>query len=221
MGIWLESNQSIDWARNTGGKGGSHPSNILDNRYALGMINVDGDMPVILMNEGPDMGGKSETCCNILAGTVKDFGTDYYKSFFIDEILKEAAAMDYVGVTDVDSKHTADGLESAANTDSEQLKLLKKCKDREDKQYDFMVEKGRVPPQQYLCSHLAESIQTLPIAIVTTDKQVQHEAEVVALLDVDVALEADPDGDKWDDVDAEDSDDPLMSVNMLLRSSST
>jgi len=57
MGIWLESNWSIDWACNTGGEGGSHLSNILDNRYALGTINVDGDTPVILMNEGPDMGG--------------------------------------------------------------------------------------------------------------------------------------------------------------------
>ncbi|KAG2155228.1 allophanate hydrolase subunit 2-domain-containing protein [Suillus bovinus] len=57
MGIRLESDQSIDWARNTGGEGGSHPSNILDNGYALGTINVNGDTPVILTNEGPDMGG--------------------------------------------------------------------------------------------------------------------------------------------------------------------
>lgn len=57
MGIRLESNQSIKWARNTGGEGGSHPSNILDNGYALGTVNVNGDTPVILTNEGPDMGG--------------------------------------------------------------------------------------------------------------------------------------------------------------------
>ncbi|KAG2148952.1 allophanate hydrolase subunit 2-domain-containing protein [Suillus clintonianus] len=57
MGIRLESDQSIDWARSTGGEGGSHPSNILDNGYALGTINVNGDTPVILTNEGPDMGG--------------------------------------------------------------------------------------------------------------------------------------------------------------------
>lgn len=57
MGIRLESDQSIDWARNTGGEGGSHPSNILDNGYALGTVNVNGDTPVILTNEGPDMGG--------------------------------------------------------------------------------------------------------------------------------------------------------------------
>ncbi|KAG2365977.1 carbamoyl-phosphate synthase L chain, ATP binding domain-containing protein [Suillus spraguei] len=57
MGIRLESNESINWARNTGGEGGSHPSNILDNGYALGTVNVNGDTPVILTNEGPDMGG--------------------------------------------------------------------------------------------------------------------------------------------------------------------
>jgi len=57
MGIRLENDQTIDWARSTGGEGGSHPSNILDNGYALGAINVNGDTPVILTNEGPDMGG--------------------------------------------------------------------------------------------------------------------------------------------------------------------
>ncbi|KAG1903472.1 carbamoyl-phosphate synthase L chain, ATP binding domain-containing protein [Suillus fuscotomentosus] len=57
MGIRLESDQSLDWARHTGGEGGSHPSNILDNGYALGTVNVNGDTPVILTNEGPDMGG--------------------------------------------------------------------------------------------------------------------------------------------------------------------
>jgi allophanate hydrolase subunit 2 len=57
MGIRLESNQSIVWAHNTGGEGGSHPSNILDNRYALGTISVNGDTPAILTNEGPDAGG--------------------------------------------------------------------------------------------------------------------------------------------------------------------
>jgi G2/mitotic-specific cyclin 1/2 len=43
------------------------------------------------------------------------------------------------------------------------------------------------------------------------DEQAQHEAELAAVLDVDVAPETDPDGDEWDDLDAEDSDDPLMS----------
>ncbi|KAJ7114363.1 urea carboxylase [Mycena epipterygia] len=57
LGIRLESPDKIIWARENGGAGGSHPSNILDNGYALGTINVNGDTPVILTNEGPDMGG--------------------------------------------------------------------------------------------------------------------------------------------------------------------
>lgn len=56
MGIRLEGPQ-IEWARDSGGEGGSHPSNIHDNAYALGTINLNGDTPVILTNEGPDMGG--------------------------------------------------------------------------------------------------------------------------------------------------------------------
>ena len=60
LGIRLEhptSSEKIQWARITGGEGGSHPSNILDNGYALGSVNVNGDTPVILSAEGPDMGG--------------------------------------------------------------------------------------------------------------------------------------------------------------------
>lgn len=60
LGIRLESptsSEKIHWARTTGGEGGSHPSNILDNGYAFGTINVNGDTPVILSTEGPDMGG--------------------------------------------------------------------------------------------------------------------------------------------------------------------
>lgn len=57
MGIRLESPDGIQWARKTGGEGGSHPSNILDNGYAPGTVNINGDTPVILASEGPDMGG--------------------------------------------------------------------------------------------------------------------------------------------------------------------
>lgn len=60
LGIRLEAPSSadrIEWARDSGGEGGSHPSNILDNGYAPGTININGDTPVILTNEGPDMGG--------------------------------------------------------------------------------------------------------------------------------------------------------------------
>ncbi|KAJ7093306.1 allophanate hydrolase subunit 2-domain-containing protein [Mycena belliarum] len=57
LGIRLEGATKIAWARANGGAGGSHPSNILDNAYALGTLNINGDTPVILTNEGPDMGG--------------------------------------------------------------------------------------------------------------------------------------------------------------------
>ena len=57
MGVRLEGGAAIGWAREDGGEGGAHPSNILDNGYAFGTVNVNGDTPVILANEGPDMGG--------------------------------------------------------------------------------------------------------------------------------------------------------------------
>jgi len=60
LGIRLEaptSEEKIQWARDSGGEGGSHPSNILDNGYAPATVNINGDTPVILTNEGPDMGG--------------------------------------------------------------------------------------------------------------------------------------------------------------------
>ncbi|KAI9568653.1 cyclin-like protein [Boletus coccyginus] len=44
------------------------------------------------------------------------------------------------------------------------------------------------------------------------EEQEDHEAQVAASLDagIDSELEADPNGDEWDDLDAEDGDDPLM-----------
>lgn len=62
MGVRLEGPGQIHWARENGGEGGSHPSNILDNGYAFGAVNVNGDTPVILTHEGPDMGGYVCVC---------------------------------------------------------------------------------------------------------------------------------------------------------------
>jgi urea carboxylase len=45
------------WTRTDGGEGGSHPSNVHDHTYAIGSINYTGDMPVILMVDGPSLGG--------------------------------------------------------------------------------------------------------------------------------------------------------------------
>ena len=55
-GIRLESHR-FEWARSTGGVAGGHPSNILDNPYAVGSVNINGDLPVILGPDGPTAGG--------------------------------------------------------------------------------------------------------------------------------------------------------------------
>ena len=65
-GVRLEG-PPIAWARKSGGEGGSHPSNIHDNGYAFGSVNVTGDTPVILANEGPSMGGYTCLCTVITA----------------------------------------------------------------------------------------------------------------------------------------------------------
>jgi len=46
------------WAREDGGAGGSHPSNIVDHGYNMrGAINVTGNTPSILIADGPTLGG--------------------------------------------------------------------------------------------------------------------------------------------------------------------
>ncbi len=46
------------FARPDGGVGGSHPSNILDNAYAIrGAMNVCGNTPILLIADGPTLGG--------------------------------------------------------------------------------------------------------------------------------------------------------------------
>jgi len=60
MGYRLES-AKWHWARTTGGVAGGHPSNILDNGYAVGAVNVSGDQLIILAMDGPTLGGF--ICC--------------------------------------------------------------------------------------------------------------------------------------------------------------
>jgi biotin-dependent carboxylase-like uncharacterized protein len=55
-GIRLEPHK-FEWAREGGGIAGGHPSNILDNSYPVGAVNVNGDLPVILGPDGPTAGG--------------------------------------------------------------------------------------------------------------------------------------------------------------------
>lgn len=56
LGVRLNG-PKLEFARKDGGEGGSHPSNLHDNAYAIGSINFTGDHPVILMVDGPSLGG--------------------------------------------------------------------------------------------------------------------------------------------------------------------
>lgn len=56
LGVRLDGPRPT-WARADGGEGGSHPSNVHDHVYAMGTVNFTGDMPVILTQDGPSLGG--------------------------------------------------------------------------------------------------------------------------------------------------------------------
>lgn len=45
------------WSREDGGEAGLHPSNIHDNPYAIGALDLTGDQPIILGPDGPSLGG--------------------------------------------------------------------------------------------------------------------------------------------------------------------
>jgi biotin-dependent carboxylase-like uncharacterized protein len=53
-----EIKQADFFARKDGGVGGSHPSNIVDHAYAMpGALNICGNTPVLLVADGPTLGG--------------------------------------------------------------------------------------------------------------------------------------------------------------------
>ncbi|GAA4972181.1 urea carboxylase [Pseudonocardia tropica] len=51
------SGPSPQWARPDGGDAGLHPSNLHDNAYSVGAVNVSGDTPILLGPDGPSLGG--------------------------------------------------------------------------------------------------------------------------------------------------------------------
>ncbi|MEI8340822.1 MAG: urea carboxylase [Verrucomicrobiota bacterium] len=55
------------WARRDGGEAGLHPSNIHDNAYAIGAVDLTGDMPIILGPDGPSLGGFVCPACVVQA----------------------------------------------------------------------------------------------------------------------------------------------------------
>lgn len=56
LGYRLEG-PKVAFSRDSGGEGGSHPSNLIDYSYGIGAINFTGTTPVILTADGPSLGG--------------------------------------------------------------------------------------------------------------------------------------------------------------------
>jgi urea carboxylase len=57
LGYRLEGGPKPEFARESGGEGGTHPSNVHDYPYAVGTVNFTGDMPIIITVDGPSLGG--------------------------------------------------------------------------------------------------------------------------------------------------------------------
>lgn len=55
-GIRLEGPKP-EWSRTDGGDAGLHPSNLHDNPYSVGALNLSGDTPILLGPDGPSLGG--------------------------------------------------------------------------------------------------------------------------------------------------------------------
>jgi len=108
-GIRLESHK-FEWARDSGGIAGGHPSNILDNSYPVGAININGDLPVILGPDGPTAGGFVVAATVIHAdfwkiGQFRPVGdTVRFREVSIDEAIDaERALADSLGESNLES----------------------------------------------------------------------------------------------------------------------
>jgi urea carboxylase len=100
-GVRLESHK-FEWARRSGGIAGGHPSNILDNSYPVGAININGDLPVILGPDGPTAGGFVVAATVIHAdfwkiGQFRPVGdTVRFREVSIDDAIEADRAVDAV-----------------------------------------------------------------------------------------------------------------------------
>ena len=106
MGYRLESTK-WKWARKSGGIAGGHPSNILDNGYAVGAVNVSGDQPIILCMDGPTLGGFI-CCAGVAFGALWKLGqmvpgrdSIRFKELSIEQAVKLARETD--GLISADS----------------------------------------------------------------------------------------------------------------------
>src|SRR5213080_2569810 len=99
MGVRLESHK-WQWARTSGGIAGGHPSNILDDGYAVWTVNVCGDQPIILVADGPSLGGFICNATLVYASTwkvgqlVPGRDTITFKEVTIEEATQRARDLD-------------------------------------------------------------------------------------------------------------------------------
>ena len=98
-GIRLTSHK-FHWARRGGGISGGHPSNILDNSYPLGAVNINGDLPVILAHDGPTAGGfvVAATIAHVglwKLGQLRPVGdTVRFRELTVDEAVEQGRELD-------------------------------------------------------------------------------------------------------------------------------
>ncbi|MBV1759052.1 MAG: biotin-dependent carboxyltransferase family protein [Dethiosulfatibacter sp.] len=93
LGYRLDGDTPPEFSREDGGEGGSHPSNINDYPYSVGMINVSGDTPIILTVDGPSLGGFISIATVVKAelwkvGQAKPHDTIKFKKITLEEALE-------------------------------------------------------------------------------------------------------------------------------------
>ena len=92
LGYRLDGDGAPEFSRESGGEGGSHPSNMYDYPYSIGMINVSGNTPIILTADGPSLGGFISIATVVKAelwkvGQAKPNDTIMFKKITVEEAL--------------------------------------------------------------------------------------------------------------------------------------
>src|SRR5207245_9383380 len=130
MGVRLESHK-WQWARKSGGVAGGHPSNILDNGYAVWTVNVSGDQPIILVADGPSLGGFICNATLIYASSWKvgqlmpGRDTIRFKEVTIDEATALAASIDEaISERSIERRERHDGQDRHQRRHGRQLRPL-------------------------------------------------------------------------------------------------
>jgi urea carboxylase len=112
------------WARNDGGEGGAHPSNLIEYGYPLGTLNWTGDDPCIFPVDCPNFGGFTSSTTVIKAdwwklGQIKAGNTLKYVRVGLQDALKKRKRNDdFLDSIEeaVKSDNSFSGLESLQNS---------------------------------------------------------------------------------------------------------